>query len=74
MPGTKGKSGGQREGAGRPPLPEGQKHPRPVYRRLPMAEPRGEDQEAAMAWWESLTPRQRTCEIKAVWDLYANPR
>jgi len=72
MPGTKGKSGGRREGAGRPPQPTPQ--PRPVYRRPPMTEPRGKDQIEAMEWWESLRPRERTMQVLDLWDARGYPK
>lgn len=71
MPGTKGKSGGQREGAGRPPVT--QRKPPPIYRRPPMTEPRGKDQLEAMEWWESLTPFDRTLHIKEMHYMCGNP-
>lgn len=72
MPGTKGKSGGRREGSGRPPV--AQRKPPPVYRRPPMTEPRGEEQRAAMEWWESLTPRERTKQVLDLWDARGYPQ
>lgn len=72
MPGTKGKSGGRREGSGRRPV--AQRKAPPNYRRLPMTEPRGKEQEAAMEWWESLTPRERTSQVMDLWDAKGYPK
>ena len=72
MPGTKGKSGGRREGSGRPPVP--QRKPPPVYRRPPMTGPRGQEQIDAMAWWESLTPLDRTMHIKEMHYMCGWPK
>jgi len=62
MSGIKGKSGGQRPGAGRPPA-NPRKTP-PVYRVIRFTEPHGKEQAEAMEWWESLTPHDRTMHIK----------
>lgn len=34
------------------------------YLRIPIVKPRSEEQLAAIAWWESLTPRDRLWHLK----------
>lgn len=67
MPGVKGKSGGARPGAGRPPTPGGPKR----YTRLPVETPAADDTQgqAAIEWWRSLTPEERLDRIAADFDM-----
>ena len=67
MAGVKGKSGGARPGAGRPPTPGGPKQ----YIRLSVEIPGIDDTQgcAAIEWWRSLTPEERLDRIAADFDL-----
>lgn len=60
--------GGKREGAGRPPTGK------PEYLRSPVLAPKTDDQKAAIAWWESLSPRDRLAYIKELWQDCGWPR
>jgi hypothetical protein len=60
MSGAKGKSGGQRDGAGRKPGPRKDKK---RYFRPPVEPAATELERLALEWWASLSPKQRLEQI-----------
>lgn len=61
MAGTKGKSGGPRDGAGRKPVPT--RKEKKQYLRLPIEFAATELERLALEWWSGLSPRQRLEQI-----------